>query len=76
MQGMVVVEGATLITVATFEELETILQEGTKRRHVSGTHMNTESSRSHLILSMIIESTNLQTQVLVKGKVSPVVQLV
>ncbi|BBN18600.1 protein MpZWICHEL [Marchantia polymorpha subsp. ruderalis] len=69
-KGMVVVEGATLITVATFEELETILQEGTKRRHVSGTHMNTESSRSHLILSMIIESTNLQTQVLVKGKLS------
>ncbi|KAL2609200.1 hypothetical protein R1flu_027773 [Riccia fluitans] len=69
-KGMVVVEGATLVTVVTLEELETILAEGQKRRHVSGTHMNSESSRSHLILSMIIESTNLQTQVLVKGKLS------
>ncbi|CAM6126245.1 unnamed protein product [Calypogeia fissa] len=69
-KGMVVVEGATLLTVATLDELELILAEGTKRRHVSGTQMNAESSRSHLILSIIIESTNLQTQVLVKGKLS------
>jgi hypothetical protein len=66
---MVVVEGSTLLVVSTLDELEAIIAEGTKRRHVSGTQMNTESSRSHLILSIIIESTNLQTQVLVKGKV-------
>jgi hypothetical protein len=31
--------------------------------------MNDESSRSHLILSIIIESTNLQTQSYARGKV-------
>lgn len=32
--------------------------------------MNRESSRSHLIMSMIIEATNLQTQNVTKGKLS------
>jgi hypothetical protein len=32
--------------------------------------MNAESSRSHLIITAVIESTNLQTQSLVKGKLS------
>lgn len=32
--------------------------------------MNVESSRSHLIISVVIESTNLQTQSSVKGKLS------
>ena len=32
--------------------------------------MNAESSRSHLILGIIIESTNLTSGAVVKGKVS------
>ena len=32
--------------------------------------MNRESSRSHLVMSIIIESTNLQTQSVSKGKLS------
>ena len=32
--------------------------------------MNRESSRSHLIMSIVIESTNLQTQNVTKGKLS------
>ena len=32
--------------------------------------MNRESSRSHLIISIVIESTNLQTQNVTKGKLS------
>jgi len=68
-KGMVMVENVTLVTISTFEELEAIVCKGIERRHTSGTQMNAESSRSHLILSIIIESTNLQTQVQVKGKV-------
>lgn len=32
--------------------------------------MNRESSRSHLIISIVVESTNLQTQNVTKGKLS------
>ncbi|GAQ87147.1 Myosin-related protein [Klebsormidium nitens] len=69
-KGMVVVEGATLVSVASIEELEATVKRGQEKRHIAGTQMNTESSRSHLVLSIIIESTNLQTQALVKGKLS------
>jgi hypothetical protein len=68
-QGMVVVENATLLPISSHEELEAIVHKGLERRHTSGTQMNAESSRSHLILSVIVESTNRQSQVLVKGKV-------
>ena len=66
---MVLVENCTLVPISTLEELEATVVKGLERRHISGTQMNAESSRSHLILSIIIESTNLQTQVQVKGKV-------
>ncbi|KAL8151891.1 LOW QUALITY PROTEIN: hypothetical protein V2J09_021699 [Rumex salicifolius] len=69
-KGMVSVENATLAHISTYEELKGIIQKGSERRHVSGTQMNEESSRSHLILSIIIESTNLQTQSVARGKLS------
>jgi len=47
----------------------TVLQ-GQTQRHVSSTQMNKESSRSHLIMSVIIEATNLQTQNVTRGKLS------
>lgn len=46
------------------------IEAGQARRHVASTQMNRESSRSHLIISIIIESTNLQTQSVAKGKLS------
>ena len=39
-------------------------------RTVTSTNMNSESSRSHLIFSLIIECTDLQTQVVTRGKLS------
>lgn len=69
LQGTVLVENCTLVPISTLEELEATITKGLERRHISGTHMNAESSRSHLVFSIIIESTNLQTQNQVKGKV-------
>ncbi|XVF16068.1 hypothetical protein REPUB_Repub09cG0209100 [Reevesia pubescens] len=69
-KGMVAVENATVIPISTFEELKSIIERGSERRHTSGTQMNEESSRSHLILSIVIESTNLQTQSVARGKLS------
>ncbi|KAK7360418.1 hypothetical protein VNO77_02411 [Canavalia gladiata] len=68
--GMVVVENVTVVPVSTIEELNSIIQRGSERRHISGTQMNDESSRSHLILSIVIESTNLQSQSVARGKLS------
>ncbi|CAJ2635980.1 unnamed protein product [Trifolium pratense] len=68
--GMVVVENVTVMSISTIEELNNIIQKGSERRHISGTQMNEESSRSHLILSIVIESTNLQSQSVARGKLS------
>ncbi|KAG2575481.1 hypothetical protein PVAP13_7KG388300 [Panicum virgatum] len=69
-KGVVTVENATVVSISSIEELRTIISRGSERRHTAGTNMNDESSRSHLILSIIIESTNLQTQSYARGKLS------
>lgn len=69
-KGMVVVNGATLVEVNSAQHLMDTIEYGQKRRHVSSTNMNRESSRSHLIMSFIIECTNLQTQAVTRGKLS------
>ncbi|CAI5957132.1 unnamed protein product [Closterium sp. NIES-65] len=69
-KGMVVVENATLIEVQYLSQLEAVVQGGMERRAVAGTQMNAESSRSHLVLSIVIETTDLQTQNVCRGKLS------
>ncbi|XP_062102804.1 kinesin-like protein KIN-14E [Humulus lupulus] len=69
-KGMVSIENVTVLSISNYDELNTIIHKGSERRHTSGTQMNEESSRSHLILSIVIESTNLQTQSMARGKLS------
>ncbi|GLT39386.1 hypothetical protein SLA2020_135790 [Shorea laevis] len=69
-KGMVTVENVTFIPISKYEELKHIIQRGSEQRHTSGTQMNEQSSRSHLIVSVVIESTNLQTQSVARGKLS------
>ncbi|KAF5960833.1 hypothetical protein HYC85_002042 [Camellia sinensis] len=69
-KGMVSIENVTVVSVTTYEELKNIILSGSERRHTTGTLMNEQSSRSHLILSIVIESTNLQTQSIARGKLS------
>uniref|UniRef100_A0ACD5YAL9 Uncharacterized protein n=1 Tax=Avena sativa TaxID=4498 RepID=A0ACD5YAL9_AVESA len=69
-KGVVTVENVTVLNISSFEELSVIITRGSERRHTAGTNMNDESSRSHLVLSIIIESTNLQTQSYSRGKLS------
>lgn len=68
-QGMVVVENVTILSISSYDELKSIIERGSEQRHTTGTLMNEQSSRSHLILSVVIESTNLQTQSVARGKV-------
>ncbi|GFH29557.1 uncharacterized protein HaLaN_28241 [Haematococcus lacustris] len=67
-KGLVTVAGATIVEVTSAKELLATIEAGQNRRHVASTQMNRESSRSHLIISIMIESTNLQTQSVSKGK--------
>ena len=60
----------SVLQVTSARELLATIEKGQQRRHVSSTQMNRESSRSHLIMSVIIEATNLQTQNVTKGKLS------
>jgi hypothetical protein len=53
-----------------YSELIGVVNEGVARRRVANTQMNTESSRSHQVFSVVIESTDLQTQTVTKGKLS------
>uniref|UniRef100_A0A5B7AQB9 Kinesin-like calmodulin-binding protein n=1 Tax=Davidia involucrata TaxID=16924 RepID=A0A5B7AQB9_DAVIN len=69
-KGMVSVENVAVVSISTYEELKSIIQRGSEQRHTTGTLMNEQSSRSHLILSVVIESTNLQTQSVARGKLS------
>lgn len=69
-KGMVNVPGATVVQVHSAKELLQTIEKGQQRRHVGETQMNRESSRSHLIMSIVIESTNLQTQSVTRGKLS------
>lgn len=68
--GMVSVPGAIIVEVTSARQLMDEIVRGQKSRHVSSTQMNRESSRSHLIMSILIESTNLQTQSVSHGKLS------
>ena len=68
---MVTVPGATIVdNITTARELMGVIEAGLARRRVSSTAMNRESSRSHLIITVCIESTNLQTQSVARGKLS------
>ncbi|XP_064607876.1 myosin-10-like [Liolophura sinensis] len=69
-QGMVFVQGAAVKRASNSKELYALFEEGSKNRHVASTKMNAESSRSHLILAIVIESTNKVTGQVTKGKLS------
>eukprot|EP00210_Caulerpa_lentillifera_P002367 g2271.t1 len=67
---MVRVQGMTTVVVCSAEELRAKFEAGQKHRHVASTDINVESSRSHLIMGIIIETTDLQTHVQTRGKLS------
>ena len=56
--GNVQVQNASLLHVSGAKETLQLLDLGQTRRHVSGTAMNAQSSRSHLVFSMVLTSTD------------------
>lgn len=67
---MVSVQGAIAKSASSAEELTDWFEAGFACRHLASTKMNADSSRSHLITTIIIQSTNKNTGNVVKGKVS------
>jgi hypothetical protein len=69
-KGMVFIQNITEVEVHSAQETMEKLRQGSKRRHVTGTSMNSESSRSHLIFSIVIDTKNPQSGASSRGKIS------
>ena len=67
--GLVVVEGAHSYTAKTVDGLVKGMAKGIGARTTHATRMNMESSRSHLIMSLEVRTTNRRTAALVAGKI-------
>eukprot|EP00873_Tetraselmis_striata_P008580 jgi/Tetstr1/428844/TSEL_018831.t1 len=57
--GAVLVDGARVVAVASQEELAAAFKTGLEGRKTAATKMNSESSRSHLVFTILMEHTNL-----------------
>merc|ERR1719215_1048446 len=64
------VEGVTERVVTSPEQLMATMADGEKRRHVTATKMNSSSSRSHLLLSIIIECKVKEPEQVIYGKIT------
>ena len=70
-KGIVNVVGAQVKgPCKSFKELYRWNEIGMDKRHVSKTAMNAESSRSHLVFSILVESTNKSTGATALGKLT------
>ncbi|KAK7484015.1 hypothetical protein BaRGS_00024750, partial [Batillaria attramentaria] len=69
-KGMVFVHGAVVKSAKNAKELNALFEEGSKNRHTASTKMNAESSRSHLVIGIVMESTSKATGTVLKGKLS------
>ena len=69
-KGLVWVKGAAIKEAHNAKELYALFDEGSKNRHTASTKMNADSSRSHLVISIVMESTNKTTGQTIKGKLS------
>lgn len=68
--GMVVINGVTEVDITSVAQCEELFEKGLSGRKTRKTKMNDESSRSHLVFSLIIDSTNVNTTVRTIGKLS------
>jgi len=69
LKGNAWVEGAEERTVQHPEQLLQLIDEGVSRRNVAATQMNSESSRSHLFLTISIEVGDRDAQSAIVGKI-------
>ena len=68
--GLVEVEGAKVKQVKDAAELLETLNQGASSRASSSTKMNADSSRSHMIATIVLALTNKRTGKTVRGKLT------
>jgi len=68
--GVVYVENITVVPIESEKELLEKVKMGEQRRTTDSTMMNDESSRSHLIISIVIKSENIVTGEITSGKLT------
>uniref|UniRef100_A0A3Q2FFY7 Kinesin-like protein n=1 Tax=Cyprinodon variegatus TaxID=28743 RepID=A0A3Q2FFY7_CYPVA len=68
-KGVVFAQGAETKEASSAQELYALFQQACANRHISAT-MNVESSRSHLIVGIMVESRNLTNGSVNSGKLS------
>ena len=66
----VYVEGLVECDVSSLEEVEHLMKQGARNRHVGATNMNEHSSRSHLVLSVNVTGTARKGNVKIYGKLN------
>ena len=69
-QGIVWVQGSRVCPVSNAAELNNLFRSGLDWRHTASTRMNDQSSRSHLIVGITVESVNRLHGTVIRGKVS------
>uniref|UniRef100_A0A8D8LMB0 Kinesin-like protein KIF13A n=1 Tax=Cacopsylla melanoneura TaxID=428564 RepID=A0A8D8LMB0_9HEMI len=62
------VDGLSQLAVTSFEEIDNLMAEGNKSRTVAATNMNSESSRSHAVFSVILTQTLIDIRSGVEGE--------
>jgi hypothetical protein len=67
---MVYVKGAVIKEAQSGDSLLELFTKGNAERHTGATNMNAESSRSHSIFSIMVESYDRNTKKTVRGKLS------
>lgn len=58
----------TSVPVASRSDVLRLLKRGSANRSTSATKMNAESSRSHVLLEVIVTQLNFKTMIMRKGK--------
>ncbi|XP_071054782.1 kinesin-like protein KIF13A isoform X3 [Onthophagus taurus] len=62
------VDGLSQLAVTSFKDIETLMAEGNKSRTVASTNMNSESSRSHAVFTVILTQTLTDVKTGVSGE--------
>ena len=68
--GLVFIEGAEVLTATNPGEVMKVFARGSSRRTTASTQMNAESSRSHLICSLVVKLTNRRSGMQSIGKLT------
>ncbi|XP_067009212.2 kinesin-like protein KIF13A [Anabrus simplex] len=62
------VDGLSQLAVTSFQDIDNLMAEGNKSRTVAATNMNSESSRSHAVFSVVLTQTLTDTKSGVSGE--------